>query len=252
MPISTETESLINLYTQKIELDQKQIEQVNATQEGYTIVTGIGSTDSIKIWGPSEVIDIYNGPIKKIDNKIVNINDQIGTLQYQVLVVSQEALSVGCGSTGWSPGFSTVTIYQDVLNYEGYTFTGSNPFNPIQGVLNSGNLGIGTYNYISQVAIGSYYGSISTCSGFTSPCFLNPQLCPGYASSISTLESQVLTLQIERNDLIAKVNFLKKAKINAELQNYAYEESKSRLNESIGVSNSILSFLQDPVNEEWL
>lgn len=253
MAISTETESLIKLYNQKIELDNKQLSQVNLVQAGYNIVTGVGSTDQIKIWGPTEVIDTYNVPIKNIDERIVEINDEIKVLQNQVLILGQGANSVGCGTTAWSLGFTTVTVYEDVLKYEGYSFSGNNPFNTIQGNLTTGNLGIGTYGYITPVSIGTYYGSISTCSGgILSPCFLDPQLCPGFAASITALSSQIVTLQSERDDLLDKVNFLRSGRIDAELQNYAYNQSKVRLNQSIAISNSILSFLQDPANDEFL
>lgn len=247
MAISTQTEALIELYTQKVELDKKQLEQINYIQAGYTIKTGIGESDQIKVWGPEEVIQSYDVPITKIDNQIIQINDEIKILQNQVLSLGQESNTVGCGTTS-----TVIEVYEDQLKYKGYAFSGSNPFNTIQGDLNSGNSGIGTYSYTTQVSIGTYYGPTGTCYGLFTACALNPSLCPGYASSITTLNSQIVTLQSERDDLLEKVNFLKNGRIDSELQNYGYNQSKVKLNGSIAGSNSILSFLQDPANEEWL
>jgi hypothetical protein len=245
MAITTETEALIEIYNQKLSLDNKQLLQINAVQSGYTITTGIGDTAKIKIWGPNEVIENYNVPIKKLDNRIIELNTQIDNLQSQILVLGQQANSVGCGTTGifeTSPvGFTTIPVYQDVLNYKGYTFTGINPFSDIQGTLSTGNSGIGTQNYITQVSIGSYFGPIGT-----------GEICAGYSNSITDLNNQIITIQTSRNDLINKVNFLKTARTQYELQNYAYEQSKSQLNTSIAVSDSILSFLEDPANADWL
>lgn len=249
MAISTETESLIQLYTQKIELDNKQLSQINLVQSGYDIVTGIGSTDQIRIWGPTEVINTYNSPIKNIDTKIVQINDEIKVLQNQVLTLGQAGNNVGCGTTAWAPGFTTVTVYEDVLKYEGYSFTGSNPFNKIQGNLTTANLGIGTYGYISPVSIGTYYGPIDVCNDILT---CTTQLCTSYGSSITSLNSTISSKQSERNNLLNKVNFLRSGRINSELQNYAYDQSTAKLNQSIGISSSILSFLQDPANAELL
>lgn len=245
MAITTETEALIELYNQKISLDTKQLLQINTVQSGYTITTGIGDTGKIKIWGPDEVIQNYNVPIKKLDNRIVQLNTQIDNLQSQILALGQDANSVGCGTTGifeTSPvGYTTITVYQDVINYRGYVFTGINPFSEIQGSLSTGSSGIGTENYVTQVAIGSYYGPIGTGG-----------LCVGYSNSITNLTNQITPIQSERNDLIVKVNFLKNGRIQYELQNYAYEQSKTQLNTSIQVSDSILGFLENPENEEWL
>lgn len=252
MAISTETQNLINLYTQKIQLDVNQLSQINVVQTGYSITTGIGSTDVIKIWGSSEVIASYNASIEKIDSKIIEINDQINVLWNQILDIGQTANSVGCGTVGpfVPPGFSTITVYEDQLKYKGYTFTGVNPFNDIQGNLTSSNLGIGTFNYVTQVAIGSYYGPVDTCNPLVFTC--NPTVCVAYAASIVNLNQQIVGLKTERDGIISKGNFLKNARIQPQLQNYAYDKSKEQITQSIGVSTTILGFLQDPANDEWL
>lgn len=245
MAISTQTAGLLDLYNQKISLDQKQLEQVTTVQTGYTITTGVGSSDYIKVWGPEEVIENYNVPIEKLDDRILELNTDIANLQSQVLFVGQAANSVGCGSTGYFIGTSfvpntTTTVNQDNLNYRGYSYTSPNPFSQISGTLSSSNLGIGTQNYITQSSIGFYYN------------FTGIGSCVGYATSITNLNNQIIEIQSTRTDLIDKVNFLKIGRSQYELQNYAYNQSKSQMNTSIAISSSIISFLEDPDNSEWL
>jgi hypothetical protein len=246
MAISTETQALLDLYNQKISLDTQQLSQISTVQTGYTINTGIGASDQIKIWGPTDVMENYNPPIKKLDNRIIEINNQINNLQQLVLDVGQEANSVGCGSTGvfdliFFIGFSTETVVRDELNYRGYAFTAPNPFSPISGTLINSNSGIGTEDYITQPVLGEYFGPIGTDGE-----------CAGYAISIANLNSQIVSLQNQRNPLIEKVNFLKAGRSQYELQNYGLEQSKVQVNSAISASSSIVSFLQDPANAEWL
>lgn len=436
MAISTQTEALLDLYNQKVSLDTQQLSQINVVQTGYTIKTGVESTDQIKIWGPTEVIENYNVPIKKLDNRIIELNTQINVLQTQILSLGQEANSFGCGVDPNDPQFSfyiftntlyllslgridlfnillgnIVTVYIDTSRYRGYTYLAPNPFQGIDGslvsiassdsqsatasisngkvtsisvvnpgagyvsapsvtiappliqsavgvantgapgivtaisvsnpgygyteaplvtiepptaigttataiayvsvgvvtgfevtnpglgytftptvtlssvgfgttatatstisngklqsitVVNPGSnyitapivyvespdntVGLGTETYISSVAIGIYINPIGTCFGF----FCNSGLCAGYATSISNLNSQITTLRTQRNNLITKVNVLKAGRSQYELQNYAYNQSIVQVNQSISNSNTIISFLQDPANAEWL
>lgn len=245
MALSTETEALLDLYNQKLSLDTQQLSQINTVQSGYTIMTGIGSTDHIKIWGPTSVIENYNPPIQRLDNKIIEINNQIVSLQNQILTVGQAANAVGCGTTGiflFTPvGFATVNVTQDQLRYRGYTFTSPNPFSPIDGTLITSNSGIGTQDYIADVVIGHYFGPIGTDG-----------VCAGYATSITNLTNAIVGLRSERDPLIQKVNFLKQGRSQYELQNYGLEQSKAQVNTAIGISSSIVSFLSDPANAEWL
>ena len=241
MAISTQTEALIELYNQKIYLDTQQISQVNFTQAGYTIQTGIGSTERIRVWGTNEVIENYNYPIKKLDNRIIELNTQIRNLQSDLLDVKQTANNNGCPGFIWEIGFTTTTEKRDDLNYSGYIFTSPNPFSETSGTLTTSNSGIGTFNYVSQSTLGEYLEPISNFGG-----------CSVYFNQIEDLEEQINDLQTERNDLIDKVNILKENRISIELQNYAYEQSKNQIGAAISTSNAILNFLQDPTNAQWL
>ena len=259
MPISTQTEGLLNLYNQKIELDQKQLGQVTTVQSGYTIATGIGTTEQIKVWGPSEVIENYNYPIQKLDNRILELNNQIAGLETELLNVGQTANNCGCGgsvgfSTTYVPyfiGINTITVYQDSVNYKGYTFSGTNPFAGISGTINTSNLGIGTETKILLSSIGVYYGNVGVART-TLPVCPGVTNCAGYATSITNLTNSIVGLQSSRDALITKVNFLKAGRCQYELQNYAYNQSTAQLNSSIGISSTIIGFLQDPNNAEWL
>ena len=252
MSISTETQTLIEIYNQKIELDNQQLVQVDQIKAGYTIQTGIGTTDQVKIWGPTEIIGFYDTPIEKLDSKILELNSQIENIQSEILTIGQTANSVGCGTAGYfenTPvGFTTVIVVQDHLRYRGYSFTGSNPFVAIGGAIDSTHLGLGTETYVIQETIGVYYGPINVCNG--GGCTSGE--CTGYATSITTLSGQITPLQEERDDLIGKVNILKTSRTQHELQNYAYNRTIEQLNESIGISSSIINFLENPENEEWL
>jgi hypothetical protein len=247
MPISTQTEALLDLYNQKISLDQKQLEQVTTVQTGYTITTGIGASDYIKVWGPEEVIENYNYPIEKLDNRIVELNTQIANLKTQILTIGQNASTAGCGTTA-AP---FVSVASSTVNCKVYSLSGTNPFAESTQTLSSSNLGIGVSNSIITVSIGTYHADLSTCNEIN--CSGAPGgSCVAAAASITTLSNQIGPLVTERDDLIVKVNFLKDARLQYELQNYAYNQSKSQINTSIGISSSIISFLEDPNNEEWL
>lgn len=246
MPISTQTEALLNLYNQKISLDQKQLEQVTTVQTGYTITTGIGTNDYIKVWGPEEVIENYNVPIEKLDNRILEINNQITDLKNNILTIGQNASNAGCGTT--SP---FVSVASSTVNCKVYSLSGANPFLESTQTLSSSNLGIGISNSITTVSIGTYHSGISSC--YAVGCSSAPGgSCVAAAASITYFENQIPPLITERDNLIIKVNFLKNGRLQYELQDYAYNQSKSQINTSIGISSSIISFLEDPNNEEWL
>jgi len=246
MPISTQTQALLELYNQKISLDEKQLQQVTTVQTGYIIPTGIGSTEYIKIWGPEEVIENYNVPIEKLDNKILELTNEIADLKTEILTIGQNASNAGCGTTS-----SFVSVASSTINCKVYSLSGTNPFSQSTQTLSSSNLGIGVSNSIVTVSIGTYHADLSTCNEID--CSGAPGgSCVAAAASITTLSNQIGPLVTERDDLIVKVNFLKDARLQYELQNYAYNQSKSQINTSIGISSSIISFLEDPNNEEWL
>ena len=254
MAISTQTQELINFYNQKKSLDVKQLEQINFVQKGYTIKTGVGETETLRVWGQDEIIDNYTFSIKNLDNKILELNSNIVSLQREILELGESANAVGCGTTGIfensPPGFTTITVFKDQVKYKGYTYSGNNPFEGTEGDITSENIGIGTFNEVVQVSIGSYFGPINQCNDIL--CLIPSNSCTGFANSISELENQIPSIRSERDDLIDTVNSLKKGRSDYELQNYSYEQAKSEINASIQSSNNILEVLNDPDNSEFL
>jgi|LakMenE01Jun11ns_1017448.scaffolds.fasta_scaffold9957964_7 hypothetical protein len=250
MAISSETEEIIAFYNQRISLDLAQISQIETLEVGIAVTTGIGSTHQIKVFGPNQLIENFDVPIESLDEEVVSINTQIRDLQQLVLDIGEQANSVGCGSTAWVAGLTTTIVNQDQARYRGYTYTAPNPFSPTDGTLTVGNAGIGTQDYINQVAIGSYFSPINVCSNPFLGCTSGE--CAGYATSITNITNQIQILQTERNDLIDKVNTLKASRSEFELQQYAYTQSKNKLNQRIQSTQQILEFLQDPANDEWL
>lgn len=425
MSISQETEELIELYNQKISLDSKQLTQIDYVQSGYAIKTGPEESDKITIYGPSQAIEKYNPPIRKIDEKIAEINSNIQSLQYQILSLGQQANQAGCGST-----LVPITVYKDVVRYQGYKFLPPNPFSPINGtltnvsqgdeeiasatiningtissisidnqgkgyvsapqvtilgptienavaiastgigatvgigttvgivtsitVVNAGygytesaivtiqpptnigpgigttataisyvsvgivtgieitnpgwgytftptvtidspglgitatasstidskgyltdisitnvgsnyitspkiivnspanTVGFGTYVYVKQVYIGSYFGNIRNSRISLLYLLVPDSVCDPFQDQIDALTAQIEVLRQQRNALLPKSTFLKTARSQFELQEYGYNQSKNQINQAIDNNNTILEFLQDPANEEWL
>lgn len=249
MAISTQTEALIELYNQKISLDKQQLSQINTIQVGFAITTGIdektGNPIETKVWGPQEIIDNYSYPIEKLDNRILQLNNQITNLKNNILTIGQQASAAGCGTTG-----SYVSVAASTISCKVYAFSGSNPFSESTQTLSSSNLGVGVTNSIAIVGLGSYFGNVGTC--YTTCTGAPGGSCVAAAASITYFQNQIPPLLSERDSLMVKVNFLKNARVDYELQNYAYNRSKVQLNNSIGISSTIIDFLEDPNNAEWL
>ena len=257
MAISTSTEALIELYDQKRSSDFEQIEQVQYTEDGFT--TRLPTGQEYRLYGVQETIGYFTDPIEKLDSKIIELNIKIVGLQNTILDVGQTANDCGCGAgisfnlfnIPFFLGINTVTVYADTIPYRGYSYTSPNPFSEINGTLNTGNIGIGTEDLVGQVSLGVYYDDVGiarttlpVCPGVTN--------CTGYATSITNLSTQVTALQSQRNDLIVKVNYLKKERSRFEIRQYGFNRQKEELNAEIGISSSIINFLQDPANEQWL
>ncbi len=262
MAISTNTESLISLYQQEISLSEKQIEQVQYTENGFTVPLPDGG--EYKLYADQESIDYFTSPTQKLDKKIIEINNKIVGLQNTLLQVGLDANDCGCGGL---TGFSTsgafpfiytpfvygpkTTVNADTTLYRGYTYTSPNPFEEVNGTLTTGNAGIGTESIFGVSFIGDYYSNIGVART-TLPVCPGVTNCAGYATSETNLNAQIATLQAERNALAGKVNILKDSRSEFEVKKYGLNASKEELNAQIASSNSIISFLKDPANEQWL
>jgi hypothetical protein len=257
MAISTNTEALISLHEEKIANDIKQKEQIQYTQDGFTI--DVPNGEPFKLYGITEVLQYYNEPVEKLDKAIYDYNQRIVGLQNTILDVGQSANDCGCGGfVGFTTlgvpffvGINTITAYQDDLNYRGWSYTSPNPFSETSGTLTSVNAGIGTEDLIVQSSIGVYYGDVGVART-TLPVCPGVTNCTGYATSITNLSSQVSTLQSERNALIVKLNYMKSERSRYEIRQYGFESQKAALDAEIASSASLISFLQNPANEQWL
>jgi len=245
MAISTETQELINYYNQKKTLSNTQLSQVSTLQTGYVITTGIGVSDKVTIYGPQENIDNVSIPIQKLDTKILEYNNQIQNLQQQILIIKQQASSVGCGTY-----FPLEIVYRDRLGYVGYGFTPPNPYFSISGTIISSNVGVGTYTFAENEDIGTSNSNLNICYNPLAGCTSGE--CVDYVTSINNLQSQVTSLEALRDPLIEKVNILKKSRIEFELQKYAYNQSTNKLNQQVQEITNIVNFLEDPANDEFL
>lgn len=242
MAISTSSQDLIDFYNQKILLDKQQLYQLKiVAEDGYETRTGIGTTEKVKIWSAKQLLSSMNGIIEPLDSQIVAVNNEIKDLQDLVLSTGQQANSAGCGATGPGPGITTITVYHDIVRFSGYDYSGANPFNPDNGQINNNNVGLGTYNYVIQVAIGTYYGPVDTCNPLSLFCDNND--CEDFSDTINDLNVQINTLRSTRDSSIDDVNRLKEERIKYELQDYAYRKSKQNLQASIASDTAIINFL---------
>lgn len=227
MAISTQTEALIDLYEKKIIQDQTQLVQINNTIAGYEINTG---TQIVKIYGVTENLANFNVPISGLDNQIVGINSSIYFLYQDIVGIATQANFNGCPA---SPAGIT-TVYADVVSYRTYNFTFPNVFGTSTGTITTGNLGIGTQNFISQVAIGTYFEFDS-----------NIGVCGISSAAINAKLSQINTLAIQRDSYISSVNSLKAARVKYQLEQLGYNQSIVQINSQIADSTAILNILKN-------
>ena len=235
MAAGPETEYLIESYKRSIEQDQKQLEQLDQVIDGIKIVTEVENEPTVIIEGVNDQINRFDPSTQGLDNRILTLNNQIRDLQDEILALGQSSNAVGCGST--SDGI--VEVVGDQVNLHIWSFTSPNPFSASQQVLTENNLGVGTYNGISTVSIGTHFA----VSGVAT--------CAGYATSISNLAAQITPLQTSRNEVITEVNILKEERARYQLQKYGYDVAKVQLEGEITKKQNLIIALEDPDNQQW-
>jgi hypothetical protein len=236
MAISTQTKALIELYENKVQRDQTQLIQINTTIAGYEINTG---TNIVKIYGVTENLSNFSIPIIGLDNQIVGITSNIYNLYQDIVGIATNANADGCpASIDENTGISTV--YADVVSYRSYNFTFPNVFGTSTGTITTGNLGIGTQTFISQVAIGTYF-----------PFDSNIGACGIASAAINSKLAQINTLAIQRNSYISNVNSLKAARVKYQLEQLGYNQTIVQITGQIAESNSILTILKNSSLQEF-
>ena len=187
-----------------------------------------GNTDaiqSIKERQPEtqKNVGFFSGITLSIDTQIVAIAASIVTLQNEIVTLSTSAFAVGCGTTA-----GVTTVYPDNIKNYRYnictpSYDGNSPYDVTINTLSLSNAGIGTLlvytqNDSSQSGIGSLFGDTTTCYRPASGC--NSGVCAGFASSISTKQSQISTLRTQLTDLVSSSNKIRGERVDYEIQRY--------------------------------
>lgn len=169
-------------------------------------------------------IDLFTPICNNVDTQIVAIAASIVTLQTEIVTLSTNAYAVGCGTT-----VGVSTVYPDVVRTYKYnlctsTYDGTAPYEITVSTLNSGNIGVGTFliytqNDSSQIGIGSSFGSVGTCYRALDGC--TSGVCASYASSISTRQSQLVTLRNQLSTLVSSSNKVKRERIDYEIERFS-------------------------------
>jgi len=237
MASGPKTEYLISSYKKSVAQDNKQKEQLDQVISGIEIRTADDEDPEYVIEGINEQINRFDPATKGLDTRILEINNQIENIQNQILVLGQQANVIGCGTTS----AAVVDVVEDRVILHSWSFTSPNPFSKSTQELSSNNVGVGTYNVVTQVSIGTY-------AGFTTPI---TGLCVGYSNSITTLTNSLTTYRAERDAVIVQINVIKEARASYQLQKYGYETAKSQLDAQIQKKNTLISALQDPNNQQF-
>jgi len=231
------TEYLISSYKKSVAQDNKQKEQLDQVISGLEIRTADNEDPEYVIEGINDQINRFDPATKGLDTRILNINNQIKNIQSQILVLGQQANAIGCGTTS----VAVVDVVEDRVILHSWAFTSPNPFSKSTQELSASNVGVGTYDVVTQVSIGTY-------AGFTTPI---TGLCVGYSNSITTLTNSLTTYRAERDAVIVQINVIKEARASYQLQKYGYETAKAQLDAQIQKKNTLISALQDPNNQQY-
>jgi len=231
------TKYLISSYKKSITQDNKQKEQLDQVIAGIEIRTADDEDPEYVIEGINNQINRFDPATKGLDRRILEVNNQIKTLQNQILVLGQQANVIGCGTT--SSG--VVNVVEDRVILHSWSFTSPNPFSKSTQELVSNTVGVGTYDVVTQVSIGTYLG-------FATPIVGD---CVGYSNSITTLNNSLTTYRAERDTVIVQINVIKESRASYELQRYGYQTAKSQLDAQIQKKNTLISALENPNNQRY-
>lgn len=237
MASGPKTEYLISSYKKSVAQDNKQKEQLDQVISGIEIRTADDEDPEYVIEGINEQINRFDPATKGLDTRILEINNQIKTIQNQILVLGQQANVIGCGTTS----AAVVDVVEDRVILHSWSFTSPNPFSKSTQELSTSNAGVGTYNAVTQVSIGTYVGFATPIVG----------ACVGYSNSITTLTNSLTTYRAERDTVIVQINVIKEARASYELQKYGYETAKSQLDAQVQKKSILINALENPDNQRY-
>ena len=124
MASGPKTEYLITSYKKSIDQDTKQKQQLDQVLSGIEIKTSDDADPEYVIEGLNDQIARFDPATKGLDSRILDLNNQIQSIQNQILFLGQQANLVGCGTTS-AP---IVTVQRDDVVLHSWGFTSPNPF----------------------------------------------------------------------------------------------------------------------------
>jgi hypothetical protein len=187
-----------------------------------------GNIESIEVLeerrpGIQTNINLFSPICNAVDSQIVSIASSILTIQNEIVGLSTNAYAVGCGTTG----VGAIVIYPDTVKNYSYnistqSYDGDSPYDVNVSLLNSGNVGFGTFlvytqNDSSQSGIGTLYDDIGVC--YRIPCTSGN--CVSFASSITEKQNQLTVLRNQLTELVTSSNSVKTERVNYEIERYA-------------------------------
>lgn len=182
-------------------------------------------------------------------NKVTQINEK----KNQIITLINDAIGIGCSSgITTSPGYIGITSFvttdsAKVKKYQFDDYSTANPFVSSTANLSSSNIGDG-YKTTFTINGGSDVGSYKTIT-YNALHQIIPNgetICSGYASSITTLISEIQTLQSQVDqDLISDTNTLKNKKIDSELFVWGQKRQKTKLQQQKTENNNIKTLVTD-------
>lgn len=186
-------------------------------------------------------------------NKVTQINEK----KNQIITLINDAIGIGCSSgITTSPGYIGITSFvttdsAEIKKYQFDNYSTNNPFASSTVSLSSSNFGDG-YQTIFAINGGSDVGSYKTVY-YNATHWISmggsgdgETICSGYASSITTLISEIQTLQsqVDRN-LISDTNTLKSKKTDSELFVWGQKRQETKLQQQKTENDNIKTLVTD-------
>lgn len=194
-----------------------------------------------------------------LDQKILDLNNQINYKKSQIVDLVAAAVGLGCSvgltTTSFDPlivngvqiGFGS-SIYQDQAKnkiYSGLTdYSARNPFTSDTTItLSSSNIGNG-YGSITSNNDGSNVGIYRSVFTIGHPVPVSTT-CVGYASSIDSIAAELTSLRSQRDSYLSNVNVVKDGKLGEEIILWGEKSADGRIetikSDTTSLMNSINS-----------
>ena len=241
MASGPETEKLIAAYQRKASKASSDKKDVEKSEEGLEIKN---EKDELiaKIENLDEIINAFDPSTKGLDSRVLTLNSPVSDAQIELYNLWVGAEQVGC-STYVDDTTPVIDIFRDQVtlfdyDYTNPTYAGDDPFNESNTALTTSNVGFATFTGITTVSIGTFFALNGTC--------------PSYASSMTSKENQIITLQSARDEIRVPINEIKDARSEYQLHRFGYQKTKSELDRDIASANLVISTLQNPDIQQFI